>query len=235
MSVANNTFSSRLAFILVTAGAAVGLGNVWFFPFAVGQNGGGTYLVLYLIILLLIATPVFVAELLLGRLGKASPPTNLKNLAKESGSRVPWVWVAWIGLISTILILSYYSIIAGQAMAYGFASLKGRWTGMGAESVVAVDTGFKASIAEPAFWHTLFIALTAWVVAKDIRAGIERTAKYLMPILFLLLVGLVLYSTTTSGFGEAVDYLFTFKAVEITPELFISAFGVAFFTIVLGI
>ena len=110
------TFSTRLAFILVTAGAAVGLGNVWSFTYVAGQNGGGGFVLIYLLALLFVAAPVFMAELLLGRMGRASPPNALKKLQQSAGRKIPWSPPAWLGLVSTLLVLSFYSVIAGQAM-----------------------------------------------------------------------------------------------------------------------
>ena len=230
-----DSFSSKLAFILVTAGAAVGLGNIWAFPFVVGNNGGGAFFLLYLVVLLLIATPVFVAELLLGRMGEASPPNALKALSKTYNTRVSWQWIAWVGMIATLLILSYYSVIAGQAVAYGVKSMMGEWSNLTPGGVLAVDGAYKDTVGTPALWHTVFMVLTTFVVAQDIRQGIERAAKWLMPLLFILLLFMVLYSMTTAGFGEAFAFLFTFEAVDFTPSMFITSFGLAFFTLSIGV
>jgi len=235
MVKALESFSSRLAFILVTAGAAVGLGNIWAFPFVVGKSGGGTFLILYVVMLLLIATPVFVAELLLGRMGAASPPIALNNLAKKEGVKLPWHWIGWMGVIGTVLILSFYSVISGQAMAYAGIAATGDFTGLTAAEIVAIDTSFKADFLVPAIWHTLFMMLTTWVVAQDIRSGIERAGKYLMPLLFIILLLMVAYGLTTGGIGAAVDYMFTFSVIDITPSLLIEAFGLAFFTLSIGV
>jgi len=235
MQKALDSFSSRIAFILVTAGAAVGLGNIWYFPFVVGKSGGGTFLILYVVMLLLIATPVFVAELLLGRMGAASPPTALKNLAKREGAKLPWHWIGWMGVVGTVFILSFYSVISGQALAYAGIAVTGDFTGLSAAEIVTLDAAFKANFLTPAIWHTAFMMLTTWVVAQDIRSGIERAGKYLMPLLFIILFLMVVYAVTTAGFGAAVDYMFTFSVIDITPSLLIKSFGLAFFTLSVGV
>lgn len=235
MSAKLPSFSSRFAFIMVTAGAAVGLGNVWAFPFVVGMNGGGSFIVIYLLALLLVATPVLMAELLLGRMGAASPPTALANLATKAGSRQKWSLVGWVGLVGTIVILSFYAVIAGQSMAWGLLAASGEFSGASSDAIVAMDQDHKATVYGPMLWHSLFLLMTTLVVTRDIRSGIERTGKYLMPALFVILAGLVFYASSTTGFGKALDFLFNFRAIDLKPALLIEAVGQAFFTLSVGV
>ncbi|TNE62664.1 MAG: sodium-dependent transporter [Alphaproteobacteria bacterium] len=229
------SFSSRLAFILTTAGAAVGLGNVWGFPYVAGKNGGGGFLLLYLVALALVAAPAFMAELLLGRMGKASPPTALRRLQAQAGSRVPWAPVAWMGLVATILILSFYDVIAGQALFYGWTALTGGFAGWDAGAVTALDTGFKASPAMAAFWSALFTAATIGIVSFDIRSGLERAGKIMMPALFLMLIGLMVFALVEGDAAAAFAFLFGFHDMRLDTGVVLEAVGQAFFTLSVGV
>lgn len=229
------SFSSRLGFILVTAGAAVGLGNVWSFTYVAGKNGGGGFMLIYLVTLIAIAAPVFMAELLLGRMGKASPTTALKKLQQEAGSSLPWRLPAWLGLASTILILSFYCVIAGQVMAYGLEALKGGFAGWSAEEVSALNDAFKASPLEPSLWAAAFMALSAFIVSAGVRGGLERTSRYLMPALFLMLIGLVVFAAVRGDFAAAINFLFGFHDMKLSPAIFMEAVGQAFFTLSVGV
>ncbi|GHF24004.1 sodium-dependent transporter [Kordiimonas sediminis] len=228
-------FSSRLAFILVTAGAAVGLGNVWSFTYVAGKNGGGGFVLIYLLALALVAAPVFMAELLLGRLGKASPPTSLRSLQKQSGSRLPWAPAVWLGVVSQIVILGYYSVIAGQAMHYIFVSLTGGFSAVSAEDVAALDSSFKAGPLLPLVWSGLFCAATALIVSADVRSGLERAGKLLMPALFIMLIGLVIYAALVGDFAAATNFMFGFSDITLTPRVVMEAVGQAFFTLSVGV
>lgn len=228
-------FSSRLAFIVATAGSAIGLGNVWSFTYVAGINGGAGFILVYLLALAFVATPVFIAELLLGRMGRASPVTALKSLATEAGSRLPWHWVAWVGLVATIMVLSFYSVIAGQIMAYGYEALTGGMTGWSVEAIRAFDGEFKSSPVGPLLWSAVFCALTAAIVAAGVQGGIERASKLMMPALFVMLLGMVVYAAINGAFARALDFLFGFNDMIFGPKLFLDAVGQAFFTIGVGV
>ncbi len=228
-------FSSRMAFIIATAGSAIGLGNVWSFTYVAGVNGGGGFLLVYLLALAFIATPVFVAELLLGRMGRASPVGALKRLANESSSKLPWHWVAWVGLFATIMVLSFYSVIAGQIMAYGFEALFRGMTEWSADAIRAFDGEFKADPSGPLLWSAIFCAVTATIVAAGVQGGIERASKLMMPALLIMLLGMVVYAAFSGGFSEGLSFLFGFNNVNLGPKLFLDAVGQAFFTIGVGV
>jgi len=229
------SFSSRIGFILVTAGAAVGLGNVWSFTYVAGKNGGGGFMLVYLLALFLIAAPVFMAELLLGRMGKASPTEALKRLQAKAGSRLPWAFPAWVGIISTLFILSFYSVIAGQVMAYAAEALRGGFAGWSVDQITALNNSFTAGPYEPSLWAAIFMALSALIVSAGVRRGLERTSRYLMPGLFLMLIGLVVYASIRGDFAAALDFLFGFHEVELSPSIFMEAVGQAFFTLSVGV
>lgn len=228
-------FSSRFGFIIATAGGAVGLGNIWSFTYVAGKNGGGGFMLVYILALAFIAAPVMFAELLLGRMGGGDPVVSLKKLRDSANSKLPWHWIAWAGLTGTVLILSFYSVIAGQIMAYGFEALQGGFANWSADQVRTYDAAFKADSLSPLLWTALFSGLTALIVAFDIRTGIERASKLMMPALFVLLLGLVIYSGLTGAFTTAVDFLFGFNDHPITVGLVLDAVGQAFFTISVGV
>jgi len=229
------TFSSRLGFILVTAGAAVGLGNVWSFTYVAGKNGGGGFVLVYLLALLFIAAPVFMAEMLLGRMGRASTPTSLKKLQVRAGSTLPWALPAWVGLVASILVLSFYSVISGQVMAYGFEALKGGFAGWSKDQIIALDADFKANPLSPIFWSALFIVLAGAVVSLGIRSGLERAGRWLMPILLLMLVGLVGFAALKADFAAGFHFLFGFRDITLSPHILLEAVGQAFFTLSVGV
>ena len=229
------TFTSRLAFILVAAGSAVGLGNIWAFPYVAGKNGGGGFVLVYIIALALIAAPALMAELTLGRLGRGSPPTTLKRLQKAVGSKVSWSFFGWMGLIANILVLSFYGVISGQAMAYVWFAIEGQFSGLSASQVYGMDGSFKASFYGPLYWTLSFITITCVIVAFDIRVGLERAGKFLMPMLFVLLLVLVGYAGIYGDMAAAVDFLFGFSDAHIDLKVIMEAVGQAFFTLSVGV
>ena len=229
------SFTSRLAFIIAAAGSAVGLGNVWGFTYVAGQNGGGGFVLIYLLALAFVAGPAFMAEMLIGRMGKASPPTALGKLQASVGAKLSWPAVGWVGLVGTIMVLSFYAVIAGQAMYYGLIALEGGFAGWSEGAVVALDADFKADPLAMALWSAAFMAFTAAIVSFDIRTGIERAGKVMMPTLFIMLIGLVIYSGQTGDMDRAVDFLFGFHGIDLTSRLFLEAVGQAFFTLGVGV
>ncbi|UTW54483.1 sodium-dependent transporter [Kordiimonas sp. SCSIO 12610] len=228
-------FTSRIAFILVTAGAAVGLGNVWGFPYVAGKNGGGGFMLIYLLALTFVATPVLMAELLLGRMGRASPPTAMRKLQLEARRPEPWSVIMWAGLVGSILILSFYSVIAGQALFYGFEAMVESFHGWTSEEIIAFDAGYKSDIVLMAFWSAVFVGLTALIVSADVTKGIELAGKWLTPVLFVLLVIIVVYSSIYGDMPAALNFLFGFDHLVLTPGVFLEAVGQAFFTISVGV
>jgi NSS family neurotransmitter:Na+ symporter len=229
------SFTSRLAFIIAAAGSAVGLGNVWGFTYVAGANGGGGFVLIYLVALAFVAGPAFMAEMLIGRMGKASPPTALGKLQSRAGSKLNWPTVGWIGLIGTLMVLSFYAVIAGQAMYYGLVALEGGFAGWGEEAVTALDADFKADPVSMAIWSAVFMAFTASIVSFDISKGIERAGKVMMPLLFLMLIGLVVYAGQIGDWSRAASFLFGFHEINFSSRLFLEAVGQAFFTLGVGV
>ncbi|WP_417538630.1 sodium-dependent transporter [Marinobacter sp.] len=227
-------WSSRFAFILAATGSAVGLGNIWKFPYVTGDNGGGAFVLVYLLCIAAIGLPIMMAEVLIGRRGGRSPVNSLKQIAKQQGINPSWRAVGAIGVIAGFLILSFYSVIGGWAVSYVGSAASGQFTGQSAE---AIGELFSSLLADPMtllMWHSLFMALVVLVVAKGVRAGLERAVSILMPALFLLLLAVVGYAMTTGEFGRAVAFLFQPDFSKLTTAGVLVALGHAFFTLSLG-
>lgn len=230
-------WSSKMAFIFAAVGSAVGLGNIWRFPYMAGENGGGAFVLVYIGFVLLIGVPVLMAELTLGRRGKMSPITTIRNVAKASGSSRRWGWVGHLASLGGGLgLLSFYSVIAGWVLAYIIKAASGVFAaGFGAADAVAVLDAHYADTSSMVFWHFVFIAMTVYIVGRGINAGLEKAVTFLMPMLFLLLLVLVGYSMATGEFLMAVKYLFVPNFSELTGSAVLDAVGQAFFSLSLGL
>ena len=225
-------WSSRLVFILAATGSAVGLGNIWKFPYITGENGGGTFVLVYLLCIALIGVPIMMAEIMLGRRGRQSPINTMKLLAKDEHRNKHWIWLGWMGMVAGFLILSYYSVIAGWAMSYIFRTGSGMFIGATADGVNSIFGDLVADPERLLAWHTIFIVMTMIVVARGVKHGLEKAVRFLMPSLFVLLLMVVAYAMTTGHFMEAVYFLFT--PGDINREGVLIAMGHAFFTLSLG-
>ena len=192
-------WSSRAGFILAAAGSAVGLGNIWKFPYITGANGGGIFVLVYLACVLFVGLPVMTAEILIGRATQKSPVGAMRLLA---GRRSPWTAFGWLGIASSFVILSYYSIVAGWALDYTYLSLTGKIVGLGPEGVQSVFGRLYASPARNLFWHAIFMGLTIAVVLGGVARGVERWSRILMPTLLVMLLVLLIHSFTLSGFKQ---------------------------------
>lgn len=231
---AHGQWSSRWAFVMAATGSAVGLGNIWKFPYIAGENGGGAFVLLYLGCVVFITLPVMVAEVLLGYLGRRDPIHTMADLARQAGASRSWGVIGLAGVVAGFLILSYYSVIAGWTMAYIGNAASGAFTGASAEQISALFKGLLASPMELLGWHTLFMVITIWVVARGVEAGLEKAISFLMPGLFLLLAGLVIYAMTTPAFAEGAAFLLKPDFSKITANTLLVAMGQAFFTLSLG-
>lgn len=196
-------WSTRRAFILAVTGAAVGLGNIWRFPYITGENGGAAFLLLYIGFVLLLGLPVMMAEIMVGRAGRRSPVQSLGHLAAQAGASRHWRWLGLFGAFTVFCILSFYSVVSGWSIEFLVASINGDFVGAAPAEVVA---GFDAFLADPGrmtFNHTLFLIMAVLVVSAGVSKGLERLNNLLMPLLYLLLLLLAGYATTTEGFGPA--------------------------------
>ena len=225
-------WSNKTAFILAATGSAVGLGNIWKFPYITGENGGGTFVLVYLCCILLIGIPIMMAEIMLGRRGRQSPINTMATLAAEEGRSPVWSWLGWMGVIAGFLILSYYSVIAGWAMSYVFRTAGGLFLGATADGVSSIFNDFVSDPERLLAWHTIFMIMTMIVVSRGVKNGLEKAVTLLMPMLFLLLIVIVIYATTTGHFAEGLSFLFSPGAI--TGKAVLIAMGHAFFTLSLG-
>ncbi len=225
-------WSSKTAFILAATGSAVGLGNIWKFPYITGENGGGTFVLVYLCCIALIGIPIMMAEIMLGRRGKQSPINTMRTLARAEGRSPVWVCLGWMGVAAGFLILSYYSVIAGWAMSYIFRTAGGMFLGATADGVSSIFNDLVSDPERLLAWHTLFMIATMIVVSRGVKAGLEKAVTYLMPLLFALLILVVIYAMTTGYFSQGLSFLFS--PGEITGKAILIAMGHAFFTLSLG-
>ncbi|MCX7087966.1 MAG: sodium-dependent transporter [Methylococcales bacterium] len=227
-------WSSRFAFILAATGSAVGLGNIWKFPYITGENGGGAFVLVYLISVLVIGIPLMMAESMLGRRARQSPIGAMRLLTKEANADESWHYLGWMGVLAGMLILSYYSVIAGWSMAYVFKAFFGSFSGAEARDIKELFDNFTGSPLTLIFWHTLFMSITMWLVAQGIQNGLEKAVRVLMPGLFVLLMLLVGYAMTTGAYEQGLSFLFKPDFSKITGDAILIAMGHAFFTLSLG-
>ena len=226
-------WSSRLAFVLAATGSAVGLGNIWKFPYITGENGGGAFVLVYLMCILAIGIPIMMAEIMLGRRGRKSPINTMRDLAKEANGHPLWVALGWVGAVAGFLILSYYSVIAGWSMAYVVRVASGVFDGATTEGVSSIFGQFIADPEKLLAWHSLFMIITMLVVARGVK-GLERAVTFLMPSLLVILFLLVGYGIQQGDFQQAVSFLFTPDFSKISSDGVLTAMGHAFFTLSLG-
>lgn len=213
------------------AGSAVGLGNIWKFPYMVGENGGSAFIITYLIISVLITAPVLIAEMSLGRMGGQNVLGTFRTLAPKQKA---WQGVGWLGLITAFVILSFYSVIAGWSLAFIKESVVGGFMGKSVTEVTADFNGFIASGWQPVAWAIVFLVMTCLIAGSGLQKGIERSSKLLMPLLAVLLVVLVVRSFFLGGFGESVQFLVKPDFSKITPEVMVAALGQSFFSLSVG-
>jgi neurotransmitter:Na+ symporter, NSS family len=227
-------WSSRLGFILAVAGSAVGLGNIWRFPYLAGANGGGAFVLVYLACVFIVGLPIMMAEILLGRRGRRNPVATMRLLGEEEAGTGGWRWVGILGVATGFLILSYYSVIAGWALAYIFQGGSGIFTGADGETVSAIFDGLITKPVTTGLWHTGFMALTVFVVALGVEQGLERAVRVMMPALVLLMLVLLGYGIVQGRFMEGVEYLFVPDFSALTTDGVLAALGQAFFTLSVG-
>ena len=231
----SSVWSSQTIFIMAAVGSAVGLGNLWKFPYIAGENGGGAFVLVYLACVLLVGLPVLMAEISLGRRGAASPPEAMRKLATENGASKIWWLLGFNGILAGVLILSFYTVIAGWAGAYFIDSLKGTFNNINAEQAGLHFDGLISSPLTLLFWHTVIMLATIVVVAKGLKNGIEKAIIYMMPVLLILLLILLGYAMTLSGFGQSVSFLFEPNFSKLTWNAVLIAMGHAFFTLSIGL
>ena len=227
-------WSSRWTFILAATGAAVGLGNIWKFPYLTGENGGSAFVLVYIVCVAALGIPLMMSEILLGRRGRSTPINSMRALATETKTSQWWQIIGWSGTIAGMLILSYYSVIGGWTLAYIFKSAIGTFSGATGEIAASTFSEFVGSPGSLFLWHSIFMVITMGIVAGGVQGGLEKAVQYLMPTLFVLLLVMVGYSMTTGFFGKGLAFLFTPDFSKLSGASMLTAMGQAFFSLSLG-
>ena len=220
----------KWTFILAATGSAVGLGNIWGFPYKAGTNGGGAFVLIYLACIIVIGIPIMISEIIIGRRAGNSPINAMRRVSIDSNQSSLWQFVGWSGIFAGALILSFYSVIAGICLNYIFISA----TSSGA---ISASDQFGSVISSPGnllFWHSLFMILTALIVSAGVKDGIGKMVKILMPMLGFLMIFMVIYSMINGNFSQAISFLFAPDFSQVTSDTVLQAMGQAFFSLSLG-
>ena len=229
MAAERGHFNSRLGIILATAGSAVGLGNVWRFPFMTGQNGGAAFILIYLGCVFLLGIPGMVAEFIIGR----QSGTNAARAYHTLAGRTPWAVTGFLGVVTSMIILGFYAVVAGWCLQYLMVSIGGQLHG-DASAVADYFTSFSSHHWKPALWAVAFVVITHFVVVRGVRKGIERASKLMMPVLLVLLVVIVVASCLLPGAGAGIEFLLKPDFSKLSGSVFLEALGQAFFSLSLG-
>jgi NSS family neurotransmitter:Na+ symporter len=223
-------FGSKFGVIAAAAGSAVGLGNIWRFPYVAGENGGGAFLLVYLGFILLIGIPVMLSELSIGRSAQLNAFGSFKKLAPGK----PWYLIGLLGIVAAFVILSFYSTVAGWTLEYVYTSIANAHKGFTPEQFEQTFETFKSGTFRPVFWQMIFMALTAGIVLAGVQKGIEKYTKALMPLLFVLIVILCIRSVTLPGAKSGLEFLFKPDFSKINANVILEALGQAFFSLSIG-
>ena len=227
-------WSSRYGFLLASIGFAVGMGNIWRFPFVTGQNGGSAFLIIYLACALMIGLPLLITELSVGRRGRSSAPGSIVNVAKASGASKSWGKVGSLGVFCAFIILSYYSVISGWTLDYFVRAVSGSLEGISATQSVEMFSALNNNPWRLLFWNSVIYLLVIYVVRQGVQAGIERAVKILMPALFLILIVMMIYSSIACDLAATVRFLLEPDFSKVTFSTVMQAMGQAFFSIGIG-
>ena len=224
-------WASRLGFILAAAGSAIGLGNIWKFPYITGQNGGGAFVIVYLICIAIVGLPIMIAELMIGR---HTQKDAVGSFISMEGKGSPWQLVGWISVITSFIILSYYSVVAGWTLDYVWRALEGAFVGQSPEEIEGMFGGLIGNASRQVICHFGFIVLTLAIVIGGIQKGIERWSKILMPLLLCLLLLLFINGMLSDGAVEGLRFMFYPDFSKLTSASILEAMGHSFYTLSLG-
>lgn len=231
---AQELWSHRSVFILALMGSSIGLGNIWKFPHLISEQGGGTFILVYLICMLLVGVPMMTAEVLIGRHTRSNPVQALRILSQQTGVSPNWQWVGVLAIVTGLLIFSFYAVVAAWIFYYVFSLSSGLLVDVGLDQS---NTFFTQMLINPdalVISHTLFMLIVLLILGAGVRRGLDRAIRYLMPLMLLLVLILLVYATQTGYFAQAYHHLFSFRPERITSTMVLSALGHAFFTFSLG-
>jgi len=224
----------RWGFVLAATGSAVGLGNIWKFPYMTGEYGGGAFVLVYLACILAVGVPVMMTESAFGRRGRGSPVDAVRRVVGESGRSPAWSLLGWMAMLCGFLILSFYVVVAGWSFAYLWKAMSGGLAGASVDDMAAIFAANNASPLSLGSWSTLVTLATMLIVGKGVQAGIEKSVSWMMPGMVVMLAILISYGMFSGGFGEALRFLFVFDAGSLSSEGMLAALGHAFFTLSLA-
>ena len=224
------SFSSKFAVIAATAGSAVGLGNIWRFPYLAGENGGGAFLLVYLLCVVIMGIPVMTSEFVIGRAAQRNAYGAFKKLQPKNHR---WHYVGILGIAAAFMILAFYTTVAGWTLEYFFQSVTGNLFKPDGD-YATVFNEFSSGSVRPVIWFLVFMGLTGFVIVSGVENGIEKYSKILMPLLFVLLIVLAIRSVTFDGAGEGLKFLFKPDISKINGDVFLKALGQAFFSLSIG-
>ncbi|PKO97504.1 MAG: sodium-dependent transporter [Bacteroidetes bacterium HGW-Bacteroidetes-7] len=229
-NIERDGFGSRFGVLVAVAGSAVGLGNLWRFPYMVGNNGGAAFIILYLVFVILLCLPIMFSEFVIGRRTQSNAFGAIKKIAPKSG----WLSIGVISVVASICIMSFYSVVGGWTLEYIFKSFSSDFLTSDSSSLANQFSGFSQSSFLPVAMHLLFLTLSALIVVAGVKNGIEKYSKILMPMLFVLVLLLAIRSLTLDGAGAGVKFLLYPDFSKITGETMLAALGQAFFSLSLG-
>jgi neurotransmitter:Na+ symporter, NSS family len=225
-----DSFGSKLGVVAAAAGSAVGLGNIWRFPYVLGENGGGAFLLIYLVLMFAIGIPVMMSELAIGRRSQRNPVGAFKVLAPGK----PWYMVGMMGIISAFMILAFYTAVAGWTLEYLYQTIIGGFRGKSPAELTAMFDSFRGDSLRPALWFSLFMIATSLIVLGGVRKGIEKSTKIMMPVLFILLLVMCIKALSLGGAGKGLDFLFRPDFSKVTGSVVLMALGQVFFSLSIG-
>lgn len=233
--VSPKVWSSNYLFLLASIGSAVGLSNIWKFTYLAGENGGGAFVLIYLVSLITMGIPILAAELMIGRRGGGSMVSSIQELSKKDGISRHWKMFGWVAMIGVFLILSFYCVIAGMTLDYTITSLIGELNHLNATSAGSYYNDLLASPVRLMLSQFAFVAATGWIVAKGVQGGLEKSTSWMTPALFIILGALVIYAMFAGDFSQGFHFLFNPDFSKITPKVVLAAFGQAFFSLGIGV
>ena len=219
------SFSSKLGVILATAGSAVGLGNIWRFPYMTGQNGGAVFIMIYVLCVLLLGIPCMVSEFIIGRHGQANTARSFRKMSGGS----PWMLIGYMGVLTGFLISSYYAVVSGWCLEYMWASLLGKLQG-DPDYINTYFATFSQDPVKPIFWTMIILLATYLIVENGVRDGIERASKLMMPVLFILLLIIVVAACMLPNADKGIEFLFKPDTTKLTGDVFLGALGQSFYS-----
>lgn len=228
---AHENWSSRTAFLLAAIGGAVGLGNIWKFPYMVGENGGGAFVLIYLLAVCAVVIPVLAAELMIGRRGHRSPVGAMRRLAGEFGVSRAWVGLGWLGMTVAFLVLSFFGAVATWALAYIPKAASGALTGITPQAANRMFTDMLSNPVQLMAWNAGYLGVTVWIIARGIHAGIEKTVKGLMPALFVSLLILVIYALIAGDAARGINFMLAPNFSALDGQVVLKAVGQAFLSV----